>query len=71
MNLIISNKGVSFFGKEFSTQRECAKYFGVSAPYISEVFTGKREPSAKMLAKCGYRKVVNRSVTYEKIGSDQ
>ena len=67
MEFIKHNKGVRFFGKEFANQTECAKYFGISKPYMCAIFAGKKPPTEKMLAKCGYRKVVNRTVTYEPI----
>jgi len=64
---LINKKKVAFFGKEFDTQRECAEYFGVSNAFMSTVFRGIKPPSNEMLERCGYRKIVKKTITYEKI----
>ena len=51
---------------EFTSLKESAEYFGVSAQMMSSVFSGKKSPTKEMLRRCGYVKVVTKKVDYHK-----
>lgn len=40
------------------TQREAARQLGISAAYLSDILAGRRELSAEVGAKLGYKRVV-------------
>ena len=69
MKHINSEKKYQFFGLEFASNREAAEHFGVSDAFMSAIFRGKKEPTQKMLAEVGYKKVVTRTVTYEAVSA--
>ena len=65
--LIRKEKKWKLFNMEFDSLKESAEYFGVSQSMMSAIFSGKKSPTKEMLAQCGYKKIVNKTVTYEKI----
>ena len=64
---IASIKQFTILGKSFPTSKSAAEYFKVSQAFMSMVFLGKKPPTKAMLKKLGYRKIVNKTVTYEEL----
>ena len=64
---INSTKKYKFFDLEFTKLEEAANFFDVSKQMVSNVFSGKKKPSKKMLAKVGIKEVITKIITYEKV----
>lgn len=43
---------------EAGSQKALAETLGVSAPYLSDVINGRREPSENLLSRLGIRRIV-------------
>lgn len=49
---------LSFLAQQHGSQRAAAQAWGISAPYLTDVLKGRREPGAKLLQALGIRKEV-------------
>ena len=49
--------------KKHGSQKKLAEVIGVSPQYLGDILAGRREPGEKLLAGCGFRRIV----TYERI----
>lgn len=59
-------KTYKFFDLKFKKLDDAADFFGVSKSMMYSVFSGKKQPTKKMLDKVGFKKVTRRTTTYEK-----
>lgn len=48
------------------SMREFAKVLGCSAPYLSDIYRGNRDPGPLILNYLGLEKVVKREITYRR-----
>ena len=46
--------------------RQFAKHLGISAPYLSDIYLGKRDPGPAILSQMKLVKIVTRSVVYRR-----
>jgi len=49
--------------EQYGSQKVLARHLGANEGYLSDIIRGRREPSAKLLLACGFRRVI----TYERI----
>ena len=49
---------------EAGTQKVLAQKLGISAPYLSDILMGKREPGGKVLRQLGLERVIS----YREVG---
>lgn len=49
----------------YGTQKAAAATYGISEPYFSEILSGRRDPSKKILARLNLRQVIRYEVVRE------
>jgi hypothetical protein len=53
-------------GQGMLSLRDYAKLLGISAPYLCDIYLGRRLPGPKVLKPLGYEKMMNVTIAYRR-----